>query len=61
MKDLPEIKVEVSGENPNARRLSTKWEMQSTGKKDLLIDRSGEHPLVYGYDEFELISVESEE
>jgi len=61
MKDLPEIKVEVSGESPNTRRLNTKWKMQSTGKNDLVIDRSGEHPFVYGYEEFELIRVESEE
>ena len=61
MKDLLEIKVEVSDENPNTRRLNTKWKMQSTGKKDLVIDRSGEHPFVYRYEEFELIRVENEE
>jgi len=34
--------------------------MQSTGKKDLVIDRSGEHPIAYGHEEFEFIRVESE-
>ena len=61
MKDLPEIKIEVSIESPNTFRLKSKWRMQPTGKKDSFIDRSEKYPVIYEYEEFELIKLESEE
>ena len=61
MKVLPEIKIEVSIESPNTLRLKSKWRMQPTGKKDSFIERSEEYPVIYEYEEFELIKLENEE
>ena len=57
MKELPEIKIEVSIEKNNTLRLKSEWKMQSIGKKGPFVLRNGEYPFVYEYEEFILIKV----